>query len=78
MKKLFADLKGCKKYRKEYRIKPCFRFQADRRHYVFSLIPTIRCVPWIYMHPNAIGLVDVWWLHFHIYFGKLERKGEGK
>lgn len=75
MNKLFSELKKCKSIRKNYRIKPCVRFAADRRRYVFSLIPTIRYTPWIYMYPNAIGVVDVSWLHFHIYFGKLELKG---
>ncbi len=76
MKKLFADLKKCRDIRKEYRIKPYFSFENDRTHYVFSLIPTIVFIPWVYMYPKKIGMVEVWWLHYHIYFGKLERKDE--
>ena len=63
--------------RNHYRISPCICFKVDRRRYIFALIPTITIVPLIYIQPNCIGIVDVWWLCFHIYFGKIERKGEG-
>lgn len=74
MIKLFKELKACSKYRNKYRIKPCVSFRVDRRRYIFALIPTITIVPWIYIQPNCIGIVDVWWLCFHIYIGKLEMK----
>jgi sugar phosphate isomerase/epimerase len=72
MKKLFTDLKKCKEYRKDYRVKPCIEFHIDRQHYYFAFIPTILYLPWIYRHPNTKGVIDIWWLHFHILIGKWE------
>lgn len=70
--KLFDDLKKCKHLRKDYKIKPTIRFYIDRRRYRFSFVPTIVCMPWIYLYPNCDGVIDIWWLHFHILIGKLE------
>lgn len=73
MKRLIEGLKMCKGDRKRYRINPIIGFEVDRDHYLFSFLPTIIWCPWIYRHPNSIGVIDIWWLHFHIYFGKWER-----
>ena len=68
---LFKKLKELKPYRKEYRIKPAVKFEVDTHYYCFSFLPTIMWCPWIYRH-NAFYVVDIWWLHFHILFGKWE------
>ena len=70
--KLINDLKMCKGDRKKYRINPIFGIEIDTRNYLFSLLPTVLWSPWIYRYPNSIGVVDVWWLHIHIWFGKWE------
>lgn len=70
--KLIEDLKNCKGHRKEYWINPVFGFEVDNRNYMFSFLPTIVWCPWVYRYPNTIGVVDIWWLHFHFYFGKWE------
>lgn len=69
---LFRKLKDCKPDRKKYWIKPIVGFAVDTRDYLFSFIPTVVWCPWIYRYPNTIGVVDIWWLHFHIYFGRWE------
>lgn len=71
--KLIDDLKKCKGHRKEYRIKPTIKFYADKEDYYFSFIPTILWMPWVYRHPHSIGIIDIWWLHFHILIGTWER-----
>lgn len=71
--KLFEDLKRLKSHRKEYRIKPFIEFRVDKEDYFFSFLPTILYIPWIYRHPNSIGVIDIWWLHFHILIGKWEK-----
>lgn len=70
--KLIEDLKNCKGHRKEYRIKPTIRFFVDRDNYYFSFLPTVLWMPWVYRHPDIDGVVDIWWLHFHILIGKWE------
>ena len=70
--KLINDLKMCKGDRKKYRVNPVFGFEKDDRNYLFSFLPTIVWCPWIYRYPNSIGVVDIWWLHYHFYFGKWE------
>ena len=70
MKKLFNDLKKCRKNRNQYRIKPYFKFKIDRHDYFFSFLPTILWIPWVYRHPNCVGVVDIWWLNLHILIGK--------
>ena len=74
MIKLFKELKYCGKLRDHYRISPGICFKVDRRRYILAIIPTIRIVPWIYLPPNCIGVVDVWWLCYHIYIGRFEMK----
>ena len=69
---LFKKLKRCKKDRKKYRIKPIVGIEIDKTDYMFSFLPTIIWCPWIYRYPNSVGVVDIWWLHFHIYFGRWE------
>lgn len=69
---LFKNLKECKSDRKKYRIKPAIGFQADTRDYMFSFLPTVIWCPWIYRYSNSVGVVDIWWLHFHIWFGRWE------
>lgn len=71
MKRLIESLKMCKGDRKKYRVNPVFGFQVDR-DYMFSFLPTIIWCPWVFRHPNTIGVIDIWWLNFHIYFGKWE------
>ena len=70
--KLIEDFKMCKGHRKKYRSKPVIKFIADTEHYYFSFIPTMLYAPWIYRHPNSVGIIDIWWLHFHILIGKWE------
>ena len=70
--KLFDDLKECKGHRNEYRIKPIIKFKVDKENYYFSFLPTILWMPWIYRYPNIIGVIDIWWLNFHIAIGKWE------
>ena len=70
--KLIEDLKNCKGHRKEYRVNPVFGFEVDNRSYLFSFLPTIIWCPWVYRYPNTTGVVDIWWLHFHLWFGKWE------
>lgn len=72
MKRLIEGLKMCKNDRNKYRINPVFGFEVDRNNYLFSFLPTIIWCPWIYRYPNSVGVVDIWWLYFHIYFGKWE------
>lgn len=69
--KLIEDFKMCKGGRKEYRIKPTIKFQVDRDYY-FSFLPTILWCPWIYRMPNIHGVVEIWWLNFHVLIGKWE------
>lgn len=71
---LFKKLKMCKGDRKKYWIKPIVGFEADKDYYLFSFLPTVVWCPWIYRHPNSIGVVDIWWLYFHIYFGRWEER----
>jgi hypothetical protein len=70
--KLFDDLKRCKGNRKKYRIKPNIKFLVDTKNYYFSFLPTILWMPWIYRYTNSQGVIDIWWLHFHISIGKWE------
>lgn len=74
MKKLIKDLRMCKKSRKEYRVKPYFEFVIDRDHYDFAFLPTILWMPWCYRYPDSPGVVDIWWLNFHILIGYWEVK----
>ena len=71
--KLLNDLKECKYMRKQYRIKPALKFHIDTYRYRCSFIPTITWVPWVYRHPNTYGIIEIWWLNFHIAIGKWER-----
>ena len=70
--KLIEDLKKCKGHRKEYRIKPFIEFRVDKEDYYFSFLPTILYMPWVYRYPNSVGVIDIWWLHFHILIGTWE------
>ena len=70
--KLFEDLKKCKSDRKKYRIKPIIKFYVDKEHYYFAFLPTVLWMPWVYRYPNVNGVVDIWWLHFHILIGRQE------
>lgn len=74
--KLLEDLKRCKGHRKKYRIKPTIRFEVDTTHYSFAFMPTILWLPWVYRYPNTDGIVDVWWLNFHILLGRWEERKE--
>lgn len=76
MKMLFEAMKKCKGNRENYRLKPSIRFEADRQYYWFAFIPTITFIPWVSRYPNSDGIVDIWWLHFHILIGKWERGGD--
>ena len=70
--KLINDLKMCKGHRKEYRIKLFIKFIADKEYCHCSFLPTVLWTPWIYRNPNSVGIIDIWWLHFHILIGKWE------
>ena len=70
--KLVEDLKSCKNDRKKYRIKPTIKFYVDKQHYYFAFFPTVLWMPWVYRYPNINGVIDIWWLHFHILIGKWE------
>lgn len=71
--KLFERLKACKPDRKHYRIKPAIKFHIDTRNYWCAFIPTIQWCPWIFRFPNCYGVIDIWWLNFHIAIGKWEK-----
>ena len=72
---LLTALKKCKPMHKEYAIKPSIDFYLDKRRYKLAFLPTVTYVPWIYTHPNSKGIIDIWWLNFHIALGTFERKG---
>lgn len=71
--KLFEDLKRCKGDRKEYKIQPTIRLLVDNEDYSISFFPTIIWQFWIYRYPNTDGVIDIWWLHYHILIGKWVR-----
>lgn len=70
---LIKSFKECKKYRKDYKIKPSIRFEIDTYHYCFSFLPTIVWCPWICRPQNTDGIIDIWWFNFHILIGYWER-----
>jgi hypothetical protein len=70
--KLFKRLKELKPDRKKYRVKPTIKFYVDKNDYYFSFLPTALWMPWIYRYPNSNGVVDIWWLNFHILIGRWE------
>lgn len=74
--KLIKRLRQLKSYRKTYRIKPGIWLHADTTDYLFSLIPTICFMPWIFRMPGYDCLLDIWWLNFHITIGRWENKGD--
>ena len=69
--KLLKKLKACKPYRGRYRIRPGIRFTADQEYYC-CFIPTIFWIPWIY-RCDGMCIFELWWLNFHIAFGKWEQ-----
>jgi hypothetical protein len=72
LKKLFADMKQCKKCRPEYRVKPTIKFYIDTDHYAFAFLPTVLWEPWVYRYPGLDGVVDIWWFNMHILIGTWE------
>ena len=68
--KLFKRLRELKPYRKKYKIKWEVHFYRDTFRYYFSFLPTITFLPWIFRHPDSMGVVDIWWLNFHILIGR--------
>lgn len=70
---LIKKLWNFRKERKKYRIIPKFYFEWDRQNYGFSFLPTIIWYPWICRTEGCIGILDFWWLNFHICFGKWVR-----
>ena len=70
MRKLFKSLKDCRPDRKKYRIEPYIKFYVDTEHYYFSILPTALWCPWICRYNNSTGVIDIWWLHFHLLIGK--------
>lgn len=70
--KLIEDYKKCKASRNKYRVRPGIKFYVDTYRYRFAFIPTITYVPWMYRHPNVYGIIEIWWLNFHIAIGKTE------
>lgn len=78
MIKLFKTHKRLKANRKKYRIKPTVSFAMDRNHYGFAFLPTIFWMPWFKRHPDMEGVIDIWWLYFHILIGTWTVKEEGK
>lgn len=78
LKKLFQDLKRCKKYKKEHYTKWSIRFEIDTYHYYFAFLPTITHLPWIYRQSFMHDVVDIWWLNMHILIGHWGRKEDTK
>lgn len=76
LKKLISDYKLCRKYPETRRFKWCVQFADDDRDYLFAVIPTICIQPRIYRYPN-IGVVDIWWLTWHVVIGKWVDKEKG-
>lgn len=70
---LFKKLKEHKPNRKKYRIEPTIRFRVDTEHYLFSFLPTVLWMPWIYRFPHCGGVIEIWWLHFHVLIGNWDR-----
>ena len=68
--KLFKDLKDCKPMRKNYKVKFKINIYADTRRFYFAFFPTITFLPWVYRYPNTKGIIDIWWLNFHISLGE--------
>lgn len=73
LKKMLKDLKRLKPNRKNYRIKWTFKVGVDNKDYVFSFLPTIIWMPWIYRMPGLDSVVEIWWLNMHITIGRFER-----
>lgn len=74
MRELIRKFQQYKFQRKNYRIKPTFRFHADTEDYYMSFLPTVIWGPWFVRYPNMDGVIDIWWLWFHILIGKWEVK----
>lgn len=72
--KLFEDLKRCKYMKKDYILKPAIKFEIDTYHYYFAFLPTVLFLPWCYRRAGCKGVVDIWWLNFHIAIGTWEYK----
>lgn len=70
---LFKTLRKFKVQRKHYHIKPEIRFGVDTKNFIFSLIPTVMVVPWVFRYHNE-PIIDIQWLHLHITIGKWKRK----
>ena len=66
---LLTKLRKCKPQRDKYYIKPTINFKVDTHDYYMAFLPTILWCPWIFRYPNSRGIVDIWWLHFHILIG---------
>ena len=77
LKDLRDDLRMCKHMRCNYRIEWSFKCGVNCSAKFFAFLPTILFVPWVYRYPNARGIIEIWWLHYRISFGKWIPK-EGK
>lgn len=75
LKKLFSDLKACKRHRKDYYIKWNVEFEIDTNSYGFVFIPTIHWRPWIYRYPNE-SIIQICWLNAYINIGEWKNKGK--
>lgn len=63
---LFKDLRKCRKYRKNYYIKPDVKVVLDNR--LFVLLPTIMVQPWVYRHPDSY-VFELRWLGVRVGIG---------
>ena len=71
LKQLISDLKKCRPFRGDYKIKPKIRVDVDTRRFRCFILPTISYVPWIYRQPDVgLGVVEVKWLNFTIVVGE--------
>ena len=73
--KLIDAFKKRRKRRKEYKIKPMFKFVVDTEHYDISILPTIFWQPWRYRDPYIGCIIEIWWLNFHILMGEWTVRG---
>lgn len=73
LKNLLKQIRENRRYRKLYRIKPTTSFRIDTDRYIFVIIPTILCAPWVRRIPGSC-IVEIAWLNFHIYIGEWAEK----
>ena len=58
-----------------YKFKLTVRFDIDNENYMLAIVPTVVYTPKAYRYClDNDGVIDIWWLHFHICIGKWVRR----